>query len=116
LKTKYGWSKPRLAIIDTGAHTSVLPLTVWKEADTEIIGNYFVRGLVPKEECILTVKVSWIHAIILDRFGNRTKELRFRAFLAPTDDVPLIIGFKDLMDICELRFNAKSLKGYIEIT
>jgi len=116
LKTKSGWSKPRFAIIDTGAHTSILPLTVWEEADAEVIGEYFVRGLVPKEECILPVKIGWVCAVILDRFGNRTDELRFRAYLAPTDDVPLIIGFKDLMDKCELQFNSKSLSGYIETT
>ncbi len=114
LKTKSGWSKPRFSIIDTGAHTSILPLTVWKEADVEIFGDYFVRGLVPKEECVLPVKIGWIHGMIIDRLGNRTSELRFRAYLAPTDDVPLIIGFKDLMEKCELQFDSKSLIGYIE--
>ncbi len=102
-RTKDGWSNPRLAIIDTGAHTSILPLTVWEEADVEIFGDHFVRGLVPKEECVLSVKVGWVDAVILDRFGNQSSKLRFRAYLAPTDDIPLIIGFKDLMDRCELR-------------
>jgi hypothetical protein len=115
LKTKYGWSKPRLAIIDTGAHTSILPLTVWEEADVEIIGGHFVRGLVPREDCVLPVKIGRVHAVILDRLGHQSSELTFRAYLAPTDDVPLIIGFKDLMDRCELQFNSKSLTGYIEI-
>lgn len=116
LKTKSGWSKPRMAIIDTGAHTSILPLTVWEESDVEILGDYFVRGVVPKKECVLPVKIGWVRAMILDRFGNRTSELRFRAYLAPTDDVPIIIGFKDLMDKGELNFNSKSFTGYIEIT
>ncbi|MEM3608295.1 MAG: hypothetical protein QW238_05480, partial [Candidatus Bathyarchaeia archaeon] len=104
-----------IAIIDTGAHTSILPLTVWEEAYVELIGDYYVRGLVPKEECILPVKIGWVHGILLDRSGNRTSELKFRAYLAPTDEVPLIIGFKDLMDRCELQFNSKSLTGYVEI-
>jgi len=61
------------------------------------------------------VKIGWVNALILDRLGNQTSKLRFRAYLAPTDDIPLIIGFKDLMDRCELQFNSKSLKGYIEV-
>ena len=55
-----------------------------------------------------------VHAVILD-IGHQSSELAFRAYLAPTDDVPLIIGFKDLMDRCELQFNSKSFTGYIEI-
>ncbi len=115
LRTKLGWSKPRFAIIDTGAHTSIFPLTVWRETDVEIIGDYFVRGLVPKEECIFPIKIGWISGMIIDKLGNRTTELRYRAFLAPTDEVPVIIGFKDIMDQCELYFNSKALTGYIEL-
>jgi hypothetical protein len=39
MKTKLGWSKPRVAIIDTGAYTSIFPSKVWKEASVEIIGE-----------------------------------------------------------------------------
>jgi len=115
LKTKSGWSKPRFAIIDTGAHTSIFPLTVWEEADVEVIGDYNVRGLVPKEECVLPVKIGLVCAVIFDKFGNQTSELKFRSYLALTDNIPLIIGFKDLMDKCELKFNSKNASGYIEI-
>ena len=115
LKTKSGGSKPRFTIIDTGAHTSIFPLTVWEEADVEVIGDYVVSGLVPKKECVLPVKIGWVCAIILDKFGRQTNELKFRAYLALADDVPLIIGFKDLMDNCKLQFNSRSSSGYIEI-
>lgn len=69
----------------------------------------------PKKECVLSVKIGCICAVILDKFGNQTNELKFRAYLALTDNVPLIIGFKDLMDNCRLQFNSKSSSGYIEI-
>ena len=39
-KTNDGWSKPYAAIIDTGAHTSVIPLSIWKNLIHESLGEY----------------------------------------------------------------------------
>ena len=64
---------------------------------------------------ILSAKIGLVCSVLFDKYGNQTKELKFRAYLALTDNVPLIIGFKDLMDKCELKFNSKSASGYIEI-
>ncbi|KPV62161.1 MAG: hypothetical protein AOA65_2053 [Candidatus Bathyarchaeota archaeon BA1] len=92
-KTKNGWSGARDAIIDTGAHTSILPLSVWEPLDAQILGDYFVRGLVPKKECVLEVKVGWLTGIIIDEQGNTTPETKFRCYLAPSDEVPIVLGF-----------------------
>ncbi len=52
-KTEKGWSRARDAIIDTGAFTSLLPQSIWESLQVIILGDYFVRGLIPKKECVL---------------------------------------------------------------
>jgi hypothetical protein len=71
-KTLTGWTEAEYAILDTGAHTSLLPLSLWKELDIQIIANHFVRGLVPKEECKIDIKVGWVKGKITDREGTST--------------------------------------------
>jgi len=52
-QTSEGWSQPYSAIIDTGAHTSVLPLSLWKSITHRKIKDYKIYGLSKKEECSL---------------------------------------------------------------
>lgn len=54
-KTNEGFTEPYPAIIDTGAHTSLIPLKIWKSADHKILGEHYVKGLVP--DVRLNVKV-----------------------------------------------------------
>ncbi|MCS4540790.1 MAG: retropepsin-like domain-containing protein [Euryarchaeota archaeon] len=41
-RTKDGFTEARHAIVDTGAHTSVLPLSLWKRLDIKMIGEHYV--------------------------------------------------------------------------
>lgn len=50
-KTHSGWAAPQRGVIDTGAHTSVLPRRTWIVIEKQGISGYYVRGLVPKPEC-----------------------------------------------------------------
>ena len=113
-KTLNGWSIAESAIIDTGAFTSILPLSLWEELEVEILANYFVRGLVPKKECKINVKVGWIKGRIVDNEGNATFETKFRAFLALVDTIPIIIGFKDLLEKFKLIVNSIEKIAYLE--
>jgi hypothetical protein len=112
--TPNGWTEAEYAILNTGAHTSLLPLSLWEELDVQIIADYFVRGLVPKEECKVEVKVGWIKGKIVDKKGNATPETKFKAFLALTDKIPLIVGFKDLLDKYRISIDASTGKAFIE--
>jgi len=113
-KTTGGWTGAEDAIIDTGAHTSLLPLSLWQELDVKILADHYVRGLVPREECRMDVKVGWVTGIIVDERGNATPEKRFRAFLSSLDNVPLIIGFKDLLDKFIIHIDSTEGIGFIE--
>jgi hypothetical protein len=76
----------------------VLPLSIWRLLDLEIIGASKLRDIIPKEECALDVSVGIIKCIFLDEKGNQTSETKVHSFLALTDTVPILIGFKDLLD------------------
>ena len=113
-KTRDGWTELKNVIIDTGAHTTLIPLSLWKRLDVEILTEHYVRGLVPDEKCKVDVKVGWVKGVIVDERGNQTDEIRFRAFLASIDAIPIIIGFKDLLDKFKLCFDSINKTGYIE--
>ena len=105
LKTSTGFTTPRRAIIDTGAHISVLPLSIWRLLDLEIIGSSKLRGIIPKEECEVDVSVGIVKCLLLDEEGNQTNEMKVHSLLALTDAVPILIGFKDLLDRFMLHSN-----------
>lgn len=113
-KTPDDWTEARYAIVDTGAHTSLLPLSLWKELDVRILADHFVRGLVPREECKIDVRVGWVKGRIVDKEGNSTPQVEFRAFLALTDSIPLIVGFKDLLDKLRLEIDPATGRAFIE--
>ncbi len=93
-KTNAGLTKPYPAIIDTGAHTSLLPLYVWKSVPYNLLGEHYVAGLVPSTK--LDVKVGELSIVFVDLL-NTSKEYKFLCFLSPSDRTPLILGFKELL-------------------
>jgi len=113
-KTESGWSKLYEAIIDTGAHTSVIPRYIWEGIYADEKADYFVQGIVPKEECSLPVKVSIISGVLFDDGLNHTNEVEFYAFCAIDDRVPLILGFKSLLERFTICFNISSGVAYLE--
>lgn len=115
-KTKNGWTKPYPAIIDTGAHTSVIPLSIWKQTTHELLGDYKMFGIAKKEECSIPVKIGKVMGIIVDEFGNQSNELNCCALLADTDNVPLIIGFKGVLENFRVVFDYKKNVAYVEDT
>ena len=65
-KVKENWSESYNAIVDTGAPFSLLPLEIWQEAEIEILTDTVVRGLIPKKQCILPVKVGKTTVRLID--------------------------------------------------
>jgi len=89
---------------------------LWKALDVKVLADYFVRGLVPREECKMDVKVGSVKGMVVDKYGNSTPEMEFRAFLALMDNIPLIVGFKDLLEKFRICFDASRSDAFLEIT
>jgi hypothetical protein len=50
------------AIIDTGAYVSLIPKEIWSKSEINILlKSHYVKGLIPKEECKMEVKVGGNH-------------------------------------------------------
>ena len=113
-RTPEGWGLPYSGVVDTGAHTSVLPFSVWKEVVVKHQQDYTVFGLSKKEECALSGTLAKVNLLLIDEKGNQSKEMEATFFLAETDQVPIILGFNGLLDKFKVTFNLIENSGYIE--
>ncbi len=114
-KIPKGWSKPYSGIIDTGAHITALPISIWKNLTLiEKGGNYGLFGLSKNKECVLSGQLAKIAVILVDENGNQTNELIITAFLAETDNIPLILGFNGILEKMSLYFDYKRNTAYAE--
>jgi hypothetical protein len=113
-KTVTGWSDHYSAIVDTGAYMSLLPLSIWKEVEYTKLGRHEVRGIVPRPECTLPVTVGRLQCRLVDNQGHRTKPLEIQAFLAPTDKISLVLGFKDLLAEFAHHYDYRTDTAYID--
>ncbi|RLG25866.1 hypothetical protein DRN76_02165 [Methanosarcinales archaeon] len=113
-KTPFGYTKPYDAVVDTGAHTSLLPLEIWQDLETKILADYEVRGVAPKPECKVDVKVSKIKCVVFDELGNQ-KGFEIFAYLASVGDIPLILGFKDLLEKLDLHIEFSENKAWLGV-
>ncbi|MBI4919045.1 hypothetical protein HY837_03885 [archaeon] len=114
-RTEKGFSQVFRAIIDTGAYVSVLPLTVWRSALHEKYSRHKMFGMSNKEQCSIDVSIGKVKCVIVDGDTNRTNEIKMTAFLALTDQVPLILGFKDLLENFKLVSDCKNNLAYLEV-
>jgi hypothetical protein len=101
-KTSGGWTPPYEAIVDTGAPLSLIPPFIWEDLEWTKLADHGTSGIAGGS---VPVQVGTVSCQLLDRKGHATEELEIIAFLSSNDDVPLIIGFKDLLDSFETAFD-----------
>lgn len=114
-KTVEGYGEPEKAIVDTGAPISLIPFDMWRHAEIEYLGEDYLRGVVPKEECYLPADIGRIKAVLTDKDENTSDELTFLAYLPFTSKVPLIIGIMELMEKGVVWLDLRNRNGYIEL-
>jgi hypothetical protein len=66
-----------------------------------------MRGIIPREECKLPVDIGEINCVLLDAEGNKTKETTIYAFLAFSDLIPVVLGFKFLLERFKICFDCE---------
>ncbi len=112
-KTSNGWTDPYPAIVDTGAHITIIPFNIWNECLVNLTTEYVVRGLVPKRECTLPILIGNIICALVDK-EKQTEGFEIQAYLAHTNNVPLIVGFCDLLEKFKVYMDYSNKKAYIE--
>ena len=68
-----GKDVPDIAIIDTGAHISLIPFQIWEGLDVDVIAEHHTGGVVPGET--MPVKVGYVKAMLLGEFGNESQKV-----------------------------------------
>jgi hypothetical protein len=113
--TPNGFTDPYPAIVDTGAPISLIPLQIWKgwSIEADAIRDSTIRGVVPLKECRLAVTLAEVKCKLAG-VEAESDLLLVKAHLAPSDAVPLILGFKDLLDRMPLHVDYQTGEASIE--
>jgi hypothetical protein len=115
-QTQNGFTDPYPAIVDTGAPISLIPLQIWRGCgiEAETIRDSTIRGVVPLEECQLAVTLAEVKCKVVGT-QHESDILSVKAHLASTDAVPLILGFKNLLDRVPLHVDYQKSEAFIEV-
>ncbi|PKP57369.1 MAG: hypothetical protein CVT89_04605 [Candidatus Altiarchaeales archaeon HGW-Altiarchaeales-2] len=113
-KTHKGWSKTYDALIDTGAHTTLIPLSIWQDIETDILSDHEVKGILAKKEYSVPVKVAKVKTVMFDLEGNQTDELEIPAYMSLIENVLLLIGFRNVLDKFRVCFDYQQHTAFIE--
>ncbi len=114
-KTWDGYTLPFTAIIDTGSPTSVIPFRIWARCAVETLGEDKIFGFVDKEECAISVTSGYVTCVLYDEEHNQSGDLRIRADLAATSEVPFILGFHDVLERGRLVCDYRQGEAFLEI-
>ena len=107
-------SESREAIVDTGAHTSVLPLNLWQRFAVEIDEeDVSFGGINDRPECQIPASLGKVRCFLTDETGQLIPELNVPCFLAKTDRVPLILGFANLLSRFKICFDYENGKAFV---
>ena len=115
-KKENGFSKEYRAILDTGAPYTILPFSTWQGIKHEFLShkNFPVSGISPEKTPPIMAKFGKIEIVFLAP-NAITTSIKVKAYLMPDDNIPLIIGFEDIITKIKLFCNYKDNTAYIEI-
>jgi len=112
--TGQGLTEPQYAIVDTGAPTSLIPYDLWQACPFYAPQPAQLRGVVPKPECSLDVVEATVGCVLRD--DQTTSDLLpIRAKLAPTNTVPLLLGFAGLLEQARVYFCVQDSEAWLEV-
>jgi hypothetical protein len=96
LRTAIGWTDFEAGVVDTGAVVSLFPAGFWRCAEYQLIGDVQVSGAVPLEQCRIRAKLARVCCTLSDGIAV-IGPFNIHAYLAESDEVPLLLGVADLI-------------------
>lgn len=107
------WTPAVNAVFDTGAGISLLPRRVSEDLGIDKYVPHKLAGISKKPECLLPVSITRIKSKILDSYGNESPEFDMWVALADRDDVPSILGMKDIINNFKFESDPVEKKLYL---
>ena len=107
------YTDPELGIIDTGSAVSIIPQRIWSNLPYTPIAEDTIWGLASNPECVERAVFGEVICRLEDDKAA-TPDFRLRADLVYNDDIPLVLGFLDLLEQCALHIHVASSNNYLE--
>jgi len=111
-KTNTGWTNPIIMIYDTGAVVSLLPGKFRKILGVENLAPVKLSGISPEIEVDAGLTRAGLR--LHDEAGKTTRELKAWIAIAEKDNVPAILGLKDVSDMHDFRVDSKRKMFYLD--
>lgn len=110
-RTQTNWTAPYDALLDTGAPAALLPQSLWSAAEHTIVAQGRRIAIAGR---VIAVNVGRVTCRLLDE-RRWSRPLEVYAFLSLRDDVPLILGFKDVLTDFPLFLDYRKRRAYINV-
>lgn len=111
-KTKNRWTRLERMIYDTGAVVSLLPLRYFSMLGIEKFAKVKLSGILPHME--VSARLTRTTLRLHDVEGNVSPEIEAWTAIAERDDVPRIIGLKDIANTHRFIVDPRRKEFYLE--
>ncbi|MBI4257717.1 MAG: hypothetical protein HY619_02065 [Thaumarchaeota archaeon] len=111
-KTSARWSEPLLMIYDTGATVTLLPTRYGDAFEVKTSVPIILGGVVPRAR--LNASLTRLKLRFEDGDGKTSPEIEAWVAVAERDDVPPVLGMKDISTTHKLVVNPEEGKFYLE--
>lgn len=111
-KTKTAWTNPIIMIYDTGAVVSLLPGRFQQILGVERSAPIKLSGISPEIE--VGAKLTRAELRLHDESGKTSRGFKAWVAIAEKDNVPAILGLKDVSDTHDFRVDSKRKMFYLD--
>jgi hypothetical protein len=115
LKTPNGWSPETRVIIDTGNPVTMIPHSIWSQADVRILiqGKTKLYGLGSDESAGLSGQLAETTLVFKDP-TTISPAIKCKAHILDDDSAPFLIGFEDILTSARLTCRYDSHTAWLE--
>lgn len=99
------WTTGINMTFDTGAGISLLPNYLYNELSVQNYVPHQVAGI--SKEILVNVRISRVTAKLIDSHGTSSPEFDLWVAFADRDDVPSLLGMKDIINKVKFKLNPK---------
>jgi len=111
-RTREGWTGLHRMIYDTGAVVSLLPLRFYNMLGVQKYAPIKLTGIAPEVE--VKARLTRVRLRLEDIEGNLSPEIETWVAIAERDDVPRVIGLKDIANTHRLTVDPKEQRFYLD--
>jgi hypothetical protein len=107
------YTDAEMGIVDTGSPTSLIPQRIWSNLPYTRIADNYVVGVSTNPDCFERSIFGEVNCRLEDENGI-TPDFRLRADLVYNDDLPLVLGFLDLLERSLFHVHVSANDSFLE--